>query len=825
MPGFSAGSAYVDLVPRLQQGWSGAVEKEVDGPLGRIRGKSAAIGKAIGLGLGAGVIGGGALLLKMGSDLDGALDNLQTKTGFTGAELSKLEDSFRNVGKRVPNDLAEVSDAVALVAQKTGLSGQPLEELSTQLLTLSRITGTDLATNVEATARVFGDWGIATEDQSAKLDFLFRASQKTGVPVADLQEKLTKFGGPLRQLGFGFEESAALIGKFQKEGVNTDLVMGSLRISLGKMAKAGEDPKATLARVTDEIKNAGSAGEANALALELFGARAGPDMAAAIREGRFEVGDLVADLKNGKGTIEGSAAATDDFGEKFSKLKNRIILGLEKPAGQAFDAVNVLFDKMVPFGEWLADRLPGAFDAVEQAVRPFLDSAKQLFDVIFRGDFTGGPFAEDSPWIDGAFRIREFFVEQLLPAAKEFFGWLERNAKPILAVVGGAFLLLAAPFLTVGAALFAAYVKFEGFRKVVDTVARWLVANVPPALEKMRAGIAVAFEWLKTNVPPIVAAIVAGIMVAWAWVRDNVLPIVKTIVSTIVEAVRSVVAWVEENWPRIQAAIASVMAQVRSTIETAVSIIMWIWNTFGDEILSVLTTAWDFVRRTVENAINFVRSIIEGVLSLIAGDWSGAWDGIMGALSAIWDQIVNLIGSAGELALDALEAVLSLFREAWDAAWELMTDTLGAIWDGLTDAAKGALNGLLGALEAGINAAIGLLNTALDGIDKAAGPLVNFGEIPEVDLPELRAGGGPVRPGKDYIVGELGPELLRMRGTGGHVFPNHALDSITGSSSGSGVVLQDGAVRVDARGIDEPETVGDYAARSIGWRLNVGGKR
>jgi hypothetical protein len=33
------------------------------------------------------------------------------------------------------------------------------------------------------------------------------------------------------------------------------------------------------------------------------------------------------------------------------------------------------------------------------------------------------------------------------------------------------------------------------------------------------------------------------------------------------------------------------------------------------------------------------------------------------------------------------------------------------------------------------------LNTILDGIDKAAGPWVNFGSIPEVNLPRLAEGG------------------------------------------------------------------------------------
>jgi hypothetical protein len=45
------------------------------------------------------------------------------------------------------------------------------------------------------------------------------------------------------------------------------------------------------------------------------------------------------------------------------------------------------------------------------------------------------------------------------------------------------------------------------------------------------------------------------------------------------------------------------------------------------------------------------------------------------------------------------------------------------------------------------------------------------------DLAGFLADGGPAQPGKTYMVGERGPELLRMGATGGTVIPNHAITS------------------------------------------------
>lgn len=54
-----------------------------------------------------------------------------------------------------------------------------------------------------------------------------------------------------------------------------------------------------------------------------------------------------------------------------------------------------------------------------------------------------------------------------------------------------------------------------------------------------------------------------------------------------------------------------------------------------------------------------------------------------------------------------------------------------------------------------------------------------------------RAGGGPVSAGSTYLVGEQGPELLRMGSQGGNVVPNHALGGVSLSPSIN--------IRIDAR--------------------------
>ena len=90
-----------------------------------------------------------------------------------------------------------------------------------------------------------------------------------------------------------------------------------------------------------------------------------------------------------------------------------------------------------------------------------------------------------------------------------------------------------------------------------------------------------------------------------------------------------------------------------------------------------------------------------------------------------------------------------------------LADLGKAIFDGIGGAFKGVINAVISAMEKGLNFAIKGLNTILDGIDKAAGPWVNFGTIPDVKLPRLAEGGITTGP-TIAMIGEKGPEAVAV---------------------------------------------------------------
>lgn len=331
-------------------------------------------GKLAGAGIVTGLAAAGIAkaLFDIGSEFDTAFDKIRTQSGATGKELGKLEGSFKKVVSSVPTDFGSAADAIAGLNQRLGLTGKPLNQLAKQLTALSKITDTEVSSNVQSVTRLFGDWSVKTQKQTDTLDKLFRLTQDTGITIGDLSDSMVQFGSPLRQLGFHFDQAAAMFAAFEQQGVNTQTLLPGLRfaikafsggvaattVDLKKWGISLKDPAQGLQQVMALIKDAPTDLKANAIAFEVFGQRAGPDMAAAIREGRFQLDDLIKGMSSGNETIRGTERQTRDFSEQWTLFANRMKVFVEpiattvfKLLGDGMRELNLLFSGKGKFAE------------------------------------------------------------------------------------------------------------------------------------------------------------------------------------------------------------------------------------------------------------------------------------------------------------------------------------------------------------------------------------------------------------------------------------------------------------------------------------------
>jgi TP901 family phage tail tape measure protein len=595
---------------------------KISAKLGGIGAASTNAGLALSATLTTSIIAAGAAALAVGAQFDDAFDKIRLGSGATGEELDRLQQSFRNVAASTPSSFDDISTALTELSRRTSATGTDLEALTKTELDLARITGGDLKQQIASTTRLFGDWGISIENQTPALDSLLKVSQKTGVGVTELSQKLVQFGAPLRQLGFSFEQASAIIGKFEKEGVNTELVMGSLRIALGKMSKEGiKDPTEALQKLTEQIKNAGSAGQANAIALKAFGARAGADMAAAIREGRFEIGELLNSIKNSPETIADAASSTADFAEQFTILKNKVLLALEPLGTKLFQAVNnmmPLFEKAVGVIErlanWFGNLSPSAqtagvaLGAISAAIGPIL--------VIF------GQIASAISSIVGLFGT--------FGAGAAAAGEAAAGAAAGTGVLATAIELLTGPVgIAIAAitALVVAYTtNFAGIGDAIDG----LVQDLVPIWNLLVSGAKAAFEALK------------AIFEAVKPVLSGLLTFVGQTLSALIDIIRAVLKAISGDWSGAWELLKSaaskiwegIVALIKGYVESLKNILELTWKV----IVAAATAYWN------------------GLVAIL----SGIWNGIQAAAVAIWNGLVSFF-------TQTIPAALSSFVEFFES--------------------------------------------------------------------------------------------------------------------------------------------------------------
>ncbi|MFG0329221.1 MAG: phage tail tape measure protein [Phycisphaerales bacterium] len=550
-------------------GDAGTVVVDVVGDLSTLQGQLAATGAkgkglsktALGVaGIGAAAVAAGAGLISLGGEFDQAYDTIRVGTGATGDALDALKDDFKAVAKTGPEGFDQVGTAVADLNTRLGLTGQPLQDVSRQILDLSRITDTDLNTNIEKLTRFLGDAGVASEDFGDAIDAVFRASQATGPSVAELSDLLVRYGAPLRQFGFGFEESAALLGKFQKEGVNTELVMGSLRIALGKFSKAGKDPVEGLIETTEAIKNAGSQADANALAFETFGARAGADMAAAIREGRFDIEALFEQVKNGTETIETASEDTKSWQESLAELGNKAKVALEPAAVALFEDFGDILEAAAPVIETVATGvglLAQVFTSLPGPVQAIILGIGALLAVMAALSLIGGP------------------VGAAIGAVNTALTFLAAN--PIVLIIAA----------IVAAIAGLAYVIYRNW----DTIKEYLSAT---------------WEFIKN-----VASTV------WQAIQDAIAAVADWIINTVLPKWEQFTGWLGDVWNALKFAAVTTWNTIRDAIGGAaewiadkverylINPVQWVIGLFTG-LPATARRTWDAVGDAISNAVDWL---------------------------------------------------------------------------------------------------------------------------------------------------------------------------------------------------------------------------
>lgn len=484
--GVELGVGYVSVIPAWGAGAGGklagpgqGIGKQAGG--GILQGLSSSLGPAALTGIGAGLaagIGAGVGLFKLGDSFDAEFDKIRVATGETGAGLEGLTGSFKDVLSSTATDFDSAGTAIATMNQKLDLTGGALEERSKQFLELSRITGTDLTENMDSGTSALQAWQVASEDQGATLDMLFRASQQSGASFSGLAGQLSDNSVVFKALGFDMGQATTVLAGLAKGGLDASDVMPALGKAVAAGAKDGKSAKDVYQGLIKSIKDAPNATKAAGIAYDVLGAKAGPKFAALVRSGKFSFDELGESIAEGSDTILGAGKDTQDFSEKFEILKNRVFVGLEPLASGVFDAVGRGMDNLGPI-----------FDTVTGGISKVVD--------VFQTDGLeglGNLIQEQAPILG----------QKLLDLGGQLYAWVQPQIEPLLGKAGELLGGLVTWVLEEGVPMLA-----KGIGVLIPAITDWLVGAkdgdggaLKALLDKAPAFIEGVVTWLKEDLTP-----------------------------------------------------------------------------------------------------------------------------------------------------------------------------------------------------------------------------------------------------------------------------------------------------------------------------------
>lgn len=368
--GVELATAWVRLVPSMD-GASDSITKALAPGVKAAEGEGDKAGKGWSTKAKAAMVVGGAAavagtvaafkgLYDIGATFDDVTDTIRVGTGAQGDALDGLVAVAKNVGTSVPAEFEAIGGTVSDLNTRLGLTGGTLETVAKQYLEAGRMLGQEV--DINKTTAAFSAFKIEGDEVVGAMDSLFRVSQATGVGMNDLASGIQANAPALQNLGFGFEDSIALLGSLDKAGLNATAITASMSKALVNLAKDGEEPQAAFKRVTGEIQQYVDAGDTAAaldLASQVFGTKGASQFVGALQSGVLNMEDLMAATGATGDTILGVGDETMDFAERWQITMNTAMTAIEPFATAVFtalgDGLKAAMPTLQALGTWVSE--------------------------------------------------------------------------------------------------------------------------------------------------------------------------------------------------------------------------------------------------------------------------------------------------------------------------------------------------------------------------------------------------------------------------------------------------------------------------------------
>lgn len=749
-----------------------------------------AIGKTLTLGITTTLLGLGTAAVSVSANFQESMSKVAAISGATGDDLERLTEKAKEMGATTKYSASESAEAFQYMAMAGWKTEDMLDGIS-GIMNLAAASGEELATVSDICTDALTAFGMSASDSGRFADILASASSNANTNVSMLGESF-KYVAPLcGSMGYSAEDTSIALSLMANAGIKGSQSGTSLKTALTNMLS----PTSSMASVMEEyglsLTNAdgsmkslkdvmdmlrekmGGLDEATqgAAASTLFGKEALAGMLSIINASDSDYDKLTQAIYNCDGTAKTMAdTMQDNLNGKLTQLKS----ALEGVA--------------ISFGEVLIPMLMKVVEKITNVVQKFANLDEETRKLIL---IIGAIAASIGPLL--------LVIGKLITTGSKIAGWWKGVAaamKGVMAGTKGIGAVMTAVFGPGGviiaviagiAALVAGFIYLwntnEDFKNFFINTWNAIVEFMAPILEYLKTVIVQCWVDITTMLQPYIDGIKTFIVEAWNFILTTIVPILNNIWSAIVTA-----------WQYVWDTLQPILAGLKETISAA-------W----DFILSVISIALEKISTVVSAGFAIVKEIFTAVTTAIKFIWNNFGDLIVSKIKNVWDTVTGVVRGASQVLQGIFQTLTGLLTGNWEKCWQGISNIVSGVWQGITSFVKG-----------GINAIISSINMFIRGINKIkvpdfvpglGGKGFNISEIP------MLAKGTDYFQGGLAIVGEQGPELVSMP-RGSQVTPNKETENIL--SNGGTFILQtvlDGKVVA--------ETIAPYTDIVGGNRLSL----
>ena len=311
----------------------------------------------------------------------------------------------------------------------------------------------------------------------------------------------------------------------------------------------------------------------------------------------------------------------------------------------------------------------------------------------------------------------------------------------------------------------------EGLRNLMVGLYEQLPTLVPVLVEALVSIVQLLVEQLPVIIPMLIDANIQ-IMQAMIEALPTILQALINALPEILVAVLEAIKMIFTNLPQwFGQLFDSAVELIKTAFSVIVNFFSGIWDSIK-EIFSVVGTwfkdmfelAWENIKTAFSTVGVFfsgiwdsIKSIFSEVASWFKDKFELAWNNIKTAFSTIgsffsekWDNIkstfsnvASWFGDIFQTAWNNIKSAFSNFTSFFSGLWDNIKNTFSSLGtklgSAIGDSVKSGINSVLSMIEDTINKAIGLINGAIDLINKVSPK--DIGHIGTLSLPRLAKGG------------------------------------------------------------------------------------